>query len=82
MEKSKIISSKISGAINSQDKNTLMSVIINVKEANYVPDWLKIRNKITSFIFTSEVKKADLIKLEKDQQIISVSLNQRLNMIK
>jgi len=73
--------SKISGAVSFQNENEMAPVIINVKEANYIPSWLKVRNIITSFIFTSEVKKDDLVKLEEDQRIASISLNQRLNMI-
>ncbi|SFD64904.1 hypothetical protein SAMN05518672_102786 [Chitinophaga sp. CF118] len=76
-----MIRSKISGALSFQNENEITPVIINVKEANYIPNWLKVRNKITSFIFTSEVKKGDLVKLEEDQRVVSISLSQRLNMI-
>lgn len=82
MEKRNLTRSKISGAVSFLKDNEKTPVIINVKEANYVPNWLKVRNKITSFIFTSEVEKNDLAKLEEDQQVISISLNQRLNMIR
>lgn len=81
MEKRNLIRSKISGAVSFLNENEKTSAIINVKEANYVPSWLKVANKITSFIFTSEIKKDDLVKLEQDQRVVSISLNQRLNMI-
>ncbi|PSL33024.1 hypothetical protein [Chitinophaga ginsengisoli] len=81
MEKRNLIRSKISGAVSFLNENEKTSAIINVKEADYIPNWLKVRNKITSFIFTSEVKKDDLAKLEEDQRVVSISLNQQLNMI-
>lgn len=81
MEKRNLIRSKISGAVSFLKENGKTPVVINVKEADYIPGWLNVRNKITSFVFTSEVEKDDLAKLEEDQQIVSISLNQRLNMI-
>jgi hypothetical protein len=81
MEKRNLIRSKISGAVSFQNENEKTSAIINVKEADYIPSWLDVRSKITSYIFTSDLKKDDIAKLEQDHRVVSISLNQRLNMI-
>lgn len=78
MEKRKLSKSKITGKTPSPD-GELLSVIVNVREPNYVPAWVTLRKRITSHIFTTDIKKEDISKLEADNEVISVAINEQLN---
>ncbi|THU40448.1 hypothetical protein FAM09_11345 [Niastella caeni] len=79
MDKHKLSKSKVTGKVSANDANPVLNVIINVREPNYVPSWLSLRKKITANIFTADIKKTDLPKLEADGQVISVAINEQLN---
>lgn len=79
MDKHKLSKSKVTGKASAGDAALVLSVIVHVREANYVPAWLPLRKRITTHIFTSDIKKADLPKLEADSQVVSVSINEPLN---
>lgn len=79
MDKRKLSKSKVTGKAKQDDADPVLSVIVNVREANYVPSWLPLRKRITTHIFTSDIKKADLPKLEADSQVVSVSINEPLD---
>jgi hypothetical protein len=81
MEKRKLDNSKITGKRSAGDNNPMLSVIIQVREPNYVPDWLSLRKKITEYIFTAEIEGVDLPKLEADKLVDSVSINEQLDSI-
>ena len=78
MDKHKLSKSKVTGKAKKDDGDPMLSVIVNVREANYVPEWLSLRKRITTHIFTSDIKKEDLSKLESDDQVVSVSINEPL----
>ncbi len=78
MEKRKLSKSKITGKTPSPD-GELLSVIVNVREPDYVPAWVPLRKRITSHIFTTDIKKEDISKLEADNEVISVAINEQLN---
>jgi hypothetical protein len=80
MEKRKLSKSKITGK-TPPDDGELFSVIVQVREPNYVPDWVPLRTRITSHIFTTDVKKEDITKLEADDQVVSVAINQRMDQL-
>jgi len=84
MEKRKLSKSKTTGrgAAAADDASPELSVIVHVRKANYVPGWVTLRQKITDLIFTADIKKADLDKLETDEQVTSVSINEQLDSIK
>lgn len=80
MEKRKLDKSKTTGkAAASENVNPEISVIVYTRGANYIPEWISVREKITNNIFTADITKAELAKLEADEQITSVSINQRLD---
>lgn len=82
MEKRKLSKSKTTGkAAASNNANPEISVIVYVRSAKYVPKWISVREKITDNIFTADIREADLAKLEADEQITSVSINERLDPI-
>jgi hypothetical protein len=88
MEKRKLGKSKTTGKAEAPNKaaaennaNAELSVIVYVRSAKYVPGWISVREKITDNIFTADITRADLAKLEADEQITSVSINQRLDPI-
>ena len=81
MEKRKLSKSKISGKTPSPDGELLFGVIVQVHEPNYVPDWVPLRKRITSRIFTTDLKLSDITKLEADINVISVTINQQLDQL-
>ena len=78
MDKRKIRQSKITGKASPGDGEPVLSVIVNVREPDYVPEWLSLRQRITAHIFTADIKKEELPKLEADSQVVSVSINEPL----
>jgi hypothetical protein len=81
MDKHKLSKSKVTGKAKKDDADQILSVIVHVREANYVPEWLTIRKIITTHIFTADIQKEDLPKLENDDQVVSVSINEPLNLL-
>lgn len=81
MEKRKLNKSKLSGKLPPDDSTTAFTVMIEVSEPDYVPDWLNIRHRITHTIFTAEIRKADFSKLETDKLVVSFSINEQLDSI-
>jgi len=81
MDKRKINQSKITGKVPPGDNNPMLPVIIHVLEADYVPAWLSLRKRITAHIFTADVAKADLPKLEADEQVTSVAISEPLDLL-
>jgi hypothetical protein len=80
MEKRKLNKSKTTGK-GASVINPELSVIVHVRKANYVPEWITLRSKITDLIFTADIKKVELNKLEADEQVTSVSINEQLGSI-
>lgn len=78
MEKRKLSKSKTTGK-GAAAVGPELSVMVHVRKANYVPEWISVRSKITDLIFTADINKADLNKLEEDEQVSSVSINERLD---
>lgn len=81
MEKRKLSKSKVTGKAKQDDEDSPLSVIVHVREPDYVPEWLSLRKRITSYIFTSDIKKEDLPKLEADDQVVSVAINEQLDQL-
>ncbi|MGL4461932.1 MAG: hypothetical protein ACRDD1_11105 [Planctomycetia bacterium] len=52
----------------------VVEAIIKVKEANYLPQSVRLRASIDSRIFTGEFKTEDLESLEQDPKVESVSI--------
>lgn len=67
-------SSVIPLALNSAET---VEAIIKVKDADYVPDRVKVRASISPHILTGEFKQGDLPALEQDPQVESISINKR-----
>jgi hypothetical protein len=83
MDKSKLRESKITGNSTgaTDNANPEFSVVVYVRAANYEPDYIALRKRITGYIFTANVTKKELDKLEADEQITSVSINERLDSV-
>jgi hypothetical protein len=81
MEKRKLSKSKVTGKTLSPDGELLFSVIVQVREPNYVPDWVTLRKRISSLFFTTDLKASDITKLEADNEVISVAINQRMDQL-
>jgi hypothetical protein len=81
MEKVKLATSKITGYTGDADAKAIIPVIVNVNQADYIPEGVDVRQKITSYIFTSNVKHSDLAILDKDKQVVSVAVSRPLKII-
>ena len=81
MIKQKDTPSKISGyAAAFRDSGVLtVIIIVNVDQADYIPAGIYVRQKITPFIFTSEVKGEDLLRLDNDPRVISVEVCRKMS---
>jgi hypothetical protein len=60
------------------DPNEKVTAIVKVRKPNYVPKQVLLRTRISPEIVTCEFKASQLAALEKDRNVESVSLNQRL----
>lgn len=60
------------------ETSDLVQAIIKVKEANYVPQCVRLRASIGSGIFTGEFKYDHLESLEQDPRVESVSISKDL----
>jgi hypothetical protein len=58
--------------------DTLVSAIVKVREANYVPSGVTIRARIDEMMFTASCRADQLRELEGDPRVVSVALTQRL----
>ena len=54
-----------------------IKAIVKVKNANYVPEGVIVCAQIDPQIFTCELSTAQLIVLEKDPQVVSISTGKR-----
>ena len=79
MEKRKLSKSKMTGKLPSGDGELAFSIIVNVRDPHYVPSWLPLRKRITSHIFTTDIKQVDFPRLEADDQVISYAFNEKLD---
>ncbi len=60
------------------DDERVVTAIVKVKEANYHPRLLAVRNQIDSWLFTAEFKAQDLRDLESDPLVETISLAKAL----
>ena len=51
-----------------------IAAIVKVAKAGYVPSVVSVRSRISSQIFTAEVSTESLAALDKDPQVVSVSV--------
>jgi len=51
----------------------VFAVIIEVNEANYLPSGIELRSRISPFIFTANLSKSYLHKLEQDPKVESIA---------
>jgi hypothetical protein len=58
-----------------------LEVIVKVRQANYVPDGVKVRAQISPVLFTSVIPPSALEDIEKDPNVESVSVSQTLRTI-
>ena len=77
----KKIESSPPSALSERDENERMEVIVKVREPDYVPPGVIVRAQIAPVLFTSEVPAKMLAKLERDPQVVSVSISKKLRMI-
>lgn len=54
------------------------TAIFKVKVANYCPEKVTIRQQISPYIFTANFSSTDYQLIQKDEQVESISLNQKL----
>lgn len=59
-----------------------MKIIVKVKEENYVPSYVQVRSKISSFIYTADIEDSMLESLKSDPKIVSVSVSENVPLIK
>jgi len=55
-----------------------IEAIIKVSEENYLPAGIKVRARISSYLFTAELLASDLERLEKDPCVVSISVSRGL----
>lgn len=60
------------------DPTTPMTAIVKVKKANYTPKHVRVRARISPEILTCEFSAAELASLDADENVVSVSLSQKL----
>lgn len=59
------------------------TLLVKVKAADYIPEGISIRTKISSHIFTTaEATPGIISKLEKDNNVVSFSVNRKISQIK
>jgi hypothetical protein len=82
MIKRKIGPSKVLNSSSAaRPKEGVYLAIVEVKEKKYVPIGVKLRQWISDFIFTAEIRTSELPRLEENSNISSIQLNQRLQQI-
>jgi len=75
---------KVHGNIASEGKlghRETVEAIVKVNEPGYVPDAVRVRARIDPFMITGEARTEDLMELELDPKVESVSVGRRLRVI-
>lgn len=62
-------------------KTESVEAIIKVNEPDYVPDSFRVRSRIDAYMVTGETSAENLIKLENDPKVESVSVSRSLRVI-
>ena len=57
---------------------SIVSVIVKVKQANYIPQLVNVRATISDTIFTADCKVSDIPTIEKDALVEQVSMSKPL----
>lgn len=72
-----------SGSLRHQKmgKGETMAAIVEVKVPDYVPEGVKIRGRISDLIFTADLTEENLLALEEDPNVKSLSLSERQRLI-
>jgi hypothetical protein len=60
------------------DQDSVVQVIVKVRQENYIPDLVKLRVSIDGFIFTADCIVKDLETVEKDSLVESISMSKRV----
>lgn len=60
------------------DPEAIVTMIVEVKQAGYVPDRLQLRAQIGEFMFTAQCKEKELKEIEKDVLVERISRSQIL----
>ena len=81
MQKKKLAKSKLEGYSGEFKKDKKFSIIVRVSKADYMPDPLTLRTKISPFVFTADATAETIESLEKDKFVLSVSISDTLPMI-
>jgi hypothetical protein len=58
-----------------------VEAIVKVNEPGYVPDAVRVRARIDPLMITGEARTEDLMELELDPKVVSVSVGRRLRVI-
>lgn len=58
-----------------------VQVIVKVRDAGYVPPAAKLRARMDGHLFTADVLADALPQVERDPQVVSVSVNEKLRII-
>ena len=82
MEKRKLTKTKQESYSGKLSENEVADLLVKVKHANYIPNGIKARTKVTPYIFIiGNVTKSLISILEKDANVISFSVNKKLNQL-
>lgn len=69
------------GELRSGDHAATYSAILKVTTGGYVPDGVALRRRIDATMFTADVPEDELATLEADDQVESVAISERLDII-
>lgn len=72
---------RLASSLGDLDPDEVLSAIVKVKEAGYVPKAAAERSRASDTLFTANVRRADLDALAKDARVESVELSERLGLI-
>ena len=75
------VSGPLASSLGDLDPDEVLSAIVKVKEAGYVPKAATERSRASDTLFTANVRRADLDALAKDARVESVELSERLGLI-
>lgn len=75
------VSGPLAQSLDDVDPDELLSAIVKVNEAGYVPEAADERARVSETLFTANVRRAALDKLEDDPRVVSVELSKRLGLI-
>ena len=71
----------VSESARVRDDDERLMVLIKLREGAVPPDYVKARGKIASGMFSAEVRSADLVRLEKDPAVESMSVSRKVSII-